>query len=101
MCIRDRLYTQTISDYTGYFGEMIELADDMPRKPAMTGDHAVYAITKIAAEELCWHYRAAYGMGFFAFRLPNIYCFMHDSKTLYHDGKPAVSSYRLMIDRCV
>ena len=24
------LYTQTISDYTGYFGEMIELADDMP-----------------------------------------------------------------------
>ena len=40
---------QTISDYTGYFGEMIELADDMPRKPAMTGDHAVYAITKIAA----------------------------------------------------
>ena len=38
-------------------------------------------------------------MGFFAFRLPNIYCFMHDSKTLYHDGKPAVSSYRLMIDK--
>lgn len=93
------LYTQTISDYTGYFGEMIELADDMPRKPAMTGDHAVYAITKIAAEELCWHYRAAYGIGFFAFRLPNIYCFMHDSKTLYLDGKPAVSSYRLMIDK--
>lgn len=47
------LYTQTISDYTGYFGELVELADDMPRKPAMTGDHAVYAITKICAEELC------------------------------------------------
>ncbi len=93
------LYTQTISDYTGYFGELVELADDMPRKPAMTGDHAVYAITKICAEELCWHYRAAYDLGFFAFRLPNIYCFMHDSKTLYHDGKPAVSSYRLMIDK--
>lgn len=93
------LYTQTISDYTGYFGEMVELQDDMPRKPAMTGDHSVYAITKIAAEELGWHYCATYDMGFFAFRLPNIYCFMHDSKTLYHDGKPAVSSYRLMIDR--
>lgn len=93
------LYTQTISDYTGYFGEMVELKDDMPRKPAMTGDHAVYAITKIAAEELCRHYHEAYGIGFYAFRLPNIYCFMHDSKTLYHDGKPAASSYRLMIDR--
>ena len=34
------------------------------------------------AEESCWHYRATYDMGFFAFRLPNIYCFMHDSKTL-------------------
>lgn len=59
----------------------------------------MYAITKIAAEELCWHYRAGLRHGSFAFRLPNIYCFMHDSKTLYHDGKPAVSSYRLMIDK--
>lgn len=93
------LYTQTISDYAGYFEELVELKDDMPRRPPMTGDHSVYAITKIAAEQLCWNYQANYGLKCFAFRLPNIYCFMHDSKTLYRDGKPATSSYRYMIDQ--
>lgn len=93
------MYTQTISDYDGYFDEMVELQDDMPRRIPMTGDHSVYAITKCAAEDLCWNYQAEYGISCFAFRLPNIYCYMPESKTLYHDGVPAKSSYRLMIHR--
>lgn len=92
------VYTQTISDYAGYFGQMVELKDDMPQTPPMTGDHSVYAISKICAEQLCNHYEASYGIKAFTLRLPNIYCFMHDSKTLYSDGKPARSSYRYMID---
>ena len=93
------MYTQTISDYTGYFDEMVELQDDMPRKLPMEGDHSVYAITKCAAEDLCWNYQTEYGIACFAFRLPNIYCYMPESKTLYHDGEPAKSSYRVMIQR--
>lgn len=93
------MYTQTISDYDGYFDEMVELQDDMPRRVPMMGDHSVYAITKCAAEDLCWNYQAEYGISCFAFRLPNIYCYMPESKTLYHDGVPAKSSYRLMIHR--
>lgn len=95
------LFTQTISDYDGYFGERVELADDMERRPPYAGDHATYAITKIAAEELCWNYRAEYGLGVFSLRLPNIYCYMPESKTLYHDGVPARSSYRYMIERAM
>lgn len=91
------MYTQTISDYNGYFDEREELLDDMPRRIPFEGDHSVYAITKCAAEDLCWNYQAEYGIHCFAFRLPNIYCYMPESKTLYHDGVPAVSSYRLMI----
>lgn len=93
------MYTQTISDYDGYFDEMVELQDDMPRRVPMTGDHSVYAITKCAAEDLCWNYQAEYGISCFVFRLPNIYCYMPESKILYHDGVPAKSSYRLMIHR--
>lgn len=85
------MYTQTISDYDGYFDEMVELQDDMPRRVPMMGDHSVYAITKCAAEDLCWNYQAEYGISCFAFRLPNIYCYMPESKTLYHDGVPAKS----------
>lgn len=93
------MYTQTISDYDGYFNELVELQDDMPRRLPMEGDHSVYAITKCAAEDLCWNYQAEHGISCFAFRLPNIYCYMPESKTLYHDGVPAKSSYRFMIHR--
>lgn len=93
------MYTQTISDYAGYFDEMVELQDDMPRRLPMEGDHSVYAITKCAAEDLCWNYQAEQDIACFAFRLPNIYCYMPESKTLYHDGEPAKSSYRVMIQR--
>lgn len=95
------VYTQTISDYAGYFDELVELKDDMRQLPPMTGDHSVYAISKICAEQLCNHYEESYGIKAFTLRLPNIYCFMHDSKTLYADGKPARSSYRYMIDLAI
>lgn len=95
------LYTQTISDYDGYFGKMRELKDDMPRRVPFKGDHSVYAITKTCAEDLCWNYQAEYGIKCYSFRLPNIYCYMPEAKTLYHDGKVAISSYRLMIRRAM
>ncbi|MBY4796992.1 NAD(P)-dependent oxidoreductase [Collinsella sp. AGMB00827] len=95
------LFTQTISDYNGYFGKRVELLDDMPRKVPFSGDHSVYAITKCAAEDLCWNYREEYGIAAYSLRLPNIYCYMPEAKTLYHDGVPATSSYRLMIERAM
>ena len=95
------IYTQTISDYDGYFDEMVELLDDMPRRVPFTGDHSVYAITKCAAEDICRNYEQEYGIAFFGLRLPNIYCYMPEAKTLYHDGKPAPSSYRVMIKRAM
>ena len=95
------IYTQTISDYDGYFSELTELMDDMPRRVPLAGDHSVYAITKCAAEDICRNYEQEYGIAFFGLRLPNIYCYMPESKTLYHDGKPATSSYRLMIKRAL
>lgn len=95
------LFPQTISDYNGYFGQMRELMDDMPKRVPLTGDHAVYAMTKVCAEDLCRNYEAEYGILSFVFRLPNIYCYMPEAKVLYHDGVPAVSSYRLMIERAM
>ena len=95
------VYTQTISEYDGYFRKRIELLDDMPRMVPFTGDHSVYAITKCAAEDICRNYEAEYGIAFYGLCLPNIYCYMPEAKTLYHDGKPAVSSYRLMIERAM
>lgn len=95
------LYTQTISDYDGYFGKMHELQDDMPRRVPFKGDHSIYAITKTCAEDMCWNYQEEYGLKCYTFRLPNIYCYMPEAKTLYHDGKVALSSYRLMIRRAM
>ena len=91
------LYTQSISDYYGYYGKLNRFKDDMPRKIPLKGDHAVYAISKCMAEDLCWHYQTSYGVKSFIFRLPNIYCYMPEHKTFYIDGKPTVVSYRHMI----
>ena len=91
------LYTQTISDYYGYYGKLTRFMDDMPRNIPFTGDHSMYAISKCMAEDMCWHYQASYGLRSFVFRLPNIYCFMPEEKILYADGRPARSSYRYMI----
>ena len=91
------LYTQTISDYYGYYGKLERFMEDMPRSIPFKGDHSMYAISKCMAEDMCWHYQACYGLKSFVFRLPNIYCYMPDEKILYADGKPARSSYRYMI----
>lgn len=91
------VFAQTISDYQGYFGEMTELMDDMPPKVPYSGDHSVYAISKVTAWQLCLHYMTSYGLPVFGIRIPNIYCYMPESKTLYQDGKKKMSSYRYMI----
>ena len=81
------IYTQTWSDLNGYLKEGKPLKPDWPRKPILTGDHAVYCITKCAAVDLLAHYRAQYGIKDFVFRLPNIYLYTPDEYYLVNGEK--------------
>lgn len=94
------IYMQTWADLNGYLKDKKPLKPDWPRKPILTGDHAVYCITKCAAVDLLAHYRAEYGIKDFVFRLPNIYLYTPD-EYYYVDGKKKLISYRYMIKRAI
>ncbi|MBR0133679.1 NAD(P)-dependent oxidoreductase [Candidatus Saccharibacteria bacterium] len=97
----DRIvFTQTWADLNGYLKEGKPLKADLPRKPILTGDHAVYCITKCAAVDLLAHYRAEYGIRDFVFRLPNIYLYA-PTKYYYVNGEQKKIGYRYMIDRAI
>lgn len=64
----------------------------------MTGDHAVYTIAKNAAVDLMEHYRAEFGISFFALRFFTIYQY-HPNPYHYADFKRRMMPYRMLMDR--
>ena len=94
------IYTQTWADLNGYLKENLPLRPYLSRKIIMTGDHAVYAITKSAAVDLIEHYHQEYGIKNFIFRLPNIYLYSPDIY-YYVNGVKTKISYRYIIDKAI
>ena len=94
------IYIQTFSDMSAYFYNGIPIQDDAPRTINYTGDHAVYAISKIAAAELFEHYHQEYGMQTIIFRIPTVYC--NDENIDYCvDGVNKRKSYIAMIESII
>ena len=94
------IYTQTIADLSNYFGKVKELTPDMPRSIKMTGDHALYAISKSTAVDMIEHYHQEYGIKNFIFRLPTIYQYTNDDG--YNvDGVYRKLGYRILIDKAI
>lgn len=97
----DRIvYTQTWADLNGYLKENKPLKPYLPRKPILTGDHAIYCISKSAAVDLIMHYHEEYGIKYYIFRLPNIY--LYSPETFYFvNGEKKYISYRYIIERAI
>ena len=90
----------TFSDVSHKFynGKPI-LADD-DRSLTLTGDHAVYAISKVAACDLIEHYHQEYGLQTIIFRIPTVYC-ADENFDYYVDGKLKRKAYIQMIESIV
>ena len=91
---------KSVSDLYGYLTGDDFLEVDMPVKYKYTGDHTIYAISKVAAADIAEHYHQEYGIKNFILRLPNIYCF-NPEKYYYVNGEKKLISYRYMIDRAI
>ena len=94
------IYMQTWADLNGYLKDKKPLKPDWPRKPILTGDHAIYCATKCTAVDLLKIYNAEYGIKDFVFRLPNIYLYTPD-EYYYVNGEKKLISYRYMIKRAM
>lgn len=81
------------SDVAGLWdcGRPITEAD--PRSYLLTGDHAVYIVSKMAAIDLIEHYRQEYGIRGVSLRLPAVYGFGPHTE-IYVDTKRHVTGFK-------
>lgn len=94
------IFAQTPSDMVRYHNRHVLIPQDAPREFPLTGDHAVYTIAKNAAVDLLEHYRAQYGIRFFALRSFTIYQY-HPNPYHYADFKRRMMPYRMLMNRAM
>lgn len=92
------VFSQTPSDMAKYHNQDGLIPDNAPRHFPLTGDHAVYTIAKNAAVDLMEHYRAEFGIRFFALRFFTIYQY-HPNPYHFADFKRRMMPFRMLMDR--
>lgn len=94
--IRKIIYIMTFSDVSHKFFNGVPIKSDDTRSLKLTGDHAVYSISKVTACELIEHYHQEYGLQSIIFRIPTVYC-ADDNFNYYVDGVKKTKAYVQMI----
>jgi nucleoside-diphosphate-sugar epimerase len=90
------VYVMTFSDVSDKFYTGVPIRHDSPRRLILTGDHAIYAISKVAACDLIEHYHQEYGLQTIIFRIPTVYC-ADNNVNYYVDGIERTKAYVKMI----
>ena len=94
------IYTQTEADLAGHWDKTFVIKPDMPRSIILSGNYAIYCITKSAAVDLIETYWNNFNLKRFIFRLPNIYHYK-PSPYFYKNGKKQYSNYRYLIEQAI
>lgn len=94
--IKKIIYIMTFSDVSHKFYNGIPIESDDDRGLTLTGDHAVYAISKVAACDLIEHYHQEYGLQTIIFRIPTVYC-ADDNFNYFVDGELKTKAYVQML----
>ena len=97
--IRKILGAGSYSDVANVFGTK-EITEDEPRNFSFTGDHAVYVISKNAANDVMEYYNQQHGFQCAWFRLPPVYGFGPHG-TIFVDGKKYKSAVATFIDNAI
>lgn len=85
------------SDVSGAWKKGVALKETEPRDFHFTGDHAVYVISKNAANDVMEYYNQQHGMQCACFRFPPVYG-VGPHATIYVDGKPYKSGIQTFIE---
>ena len=92
------IFPESLFDISYLFGTRTPIPADSLRKAPLSGDHAMYVISKIAAVETILHYQEVYGITPFILRLSRVYTY-HPNPYTYTDGEKVMVSDRLLIER--
>ena len=85
------------SDVSGAWGKGYPITESEPRNFKMSGDHAVYVISKNACNDVMEYYNQQHGMQCAWFRFPPVYG-VGPHGTIYVNGKPYKSGIATFID---
>ena len=95
--IRKVISTSSYADVFNSWKKGVALKESEPRKFKYTGDHAVYVISKNAANDIMEYYNQQHGMQCAAFRLPPVYGVGPHSE-IYVNGKFYKSGIQTFIE---
>jgi UDP-glucose 4-epimerase len=96
--IRKVIFTQSHADVYSYWDTGSFIPADADRTLNLSGDHAMYIISKCTAVDMLEHYHQQYGIQNIVLRLPTIYSYM-PAATMYIDGKIQDMACMYLIDR--
>lgn len=92
------LFTQSHSDVEGHWDSGKPIPADAPRSYSLTGDHAMYIVSKNAAVDCIKHYELTYGIRGIIFRLPPVYGYGPHT-TIFKDGRRLVTGFEIFMER--
>lgn len=96
--IRKVISNCSYSDVSGAWGTGRVITEDEPRDFKFTGDHAVYVISKNAANDVMEYYNQQHGMQCAWFRFPPVYG-VGPHGTILVNGKPYKSGIQTFIEK--
>lgn len=96
--VKKFIFSQSVSDVLYLSGTTNPIPADSEMHHPLTGDHAVYSISKNAAVGLVRHYEVEYGITAYILRLPTIYAY-HPNPYYYVNGKKKMLGYRFLMQR--
>lgn len=96
--IRKVISSCSYSDVSGAWGKGYKITEDEPRNFKFTGDHAVYVISKNAANDVMEYYNQQHGMQCSCFRFPPVYG-VGPHGTILVNGKPYKSGIQTFIEK--
>lgn len=96
--IRKVISTCSYADVINSWKKSVALKEDEPRNFKYTGDHAVYVISKNAANDVMEYYNQQHGMQCASFRLPPVYGVGPHSE-IYVNGKYYKTGIQTFIEK--
>lgn len=95
------IFNTTPADVSDHCGDSAPISDDAPRSyPKDGGDHAVYAICKIAATDLLDYYKAVYSFLPCVFRHMTVFGW-HPNAEYHVNGEKRISPWRHVLRQCL
>ncbi len=94
------IFASSHSDVAGLWDCGRAITEEDPRSITLTGDHAVYIITKIAGVDLVEHYHQEHGIQGVSMRLPAVYGYGPHTE-IYIDGKRVVTGFKIFIEKAL